>query len=121
MAQDDTSFIVQIGHANPLFLSLSNRGRCLNGLSGIEWGCCCLMHHQGIICGVAFARSSLRRIGSYASVVAPWRLASDAFLVIRNCLKLAYSVQSANYAVHLVPPFPVDFRMIRNTGINKKS
>ena len=43
-----------------------------------------LIYHQGIICGVAFARSSLRRIASYASVVAPRRLASDALLVIRN-------------------------------------
>jgi hypothetical protein len=43
-----------------------------------------LIHHQGIICGVAFAYSSLRRIASYASVVAPRRLASDAFLVIRD-------------------------------------
>jgi len=42
------------------------------------------MHHQGIICGVAVGRSSLRRIGSYASVVAPWRLASGALLVIRD-------------------------------------
>jgi len=41
------------------------------------WGFA-LIHHQGIICGVAFARSSLRRIASYASVVAPRRLASDA-------------------------------------------
>jgi len=38
----------------------------------------------GIICGVAFARSSLRRIGPYASVVTPRRLASDALLVIRS-------------------------------------
>jgi hypothetical protein len=37
--------------------------------------------------GVAFARSSLRRIASYASVVAPRRLASDAFLVIRDVVK----------------------------------
>jgi hypothetical protein len=36
-----------------------------------------LIHHQGIICGVAFDRSSLRRIGPYASVVAPRRLASN--------------------------------------------
>jgi hypothetical protein len=43
-----------------------------------------LIRHQGIICCVAFARSSLRRIASYVSVVAPWRLASDALLVIRN-------------------------------------
>jgi hypothetical protein len=28
-----------------------------------------LIHHQGIICGVVFARSSLRRIATYASVV----------------------------------------------------
>jgi hypothetical protein len=45
------------------------------------------MHHQGIICGVAFAHSSLRRIASYASVVAPRHLASDAFLVIRTSLR----------------------------------
>jgi len=43
-----------------------------------------LIHHQGIICGVAFDRSSLRRIAPYASVVAPRRLASNALLVIRN-------------------------------------
>jgi hypothetical protein len=36
-----------------------------------------LIHHQGIICGVAFDRSSLRRIAPYASVVAPRRLASN--------------------------------------------
>ena len=42
-----------------------------------------LIHHQGIICCVAFARSSLRRIAPYASVVAPRRLASDALLMIR--------------------------------------
>jgi hypothetical protein len=41
-----------------------------------------LIHHQGIICGVAFDRSSLRRIGPYASVVTPRRLASNALLVI---------------------------------------
>jgi len=46
-----------------------------------------LMHHQDIICWVACVRSSLRRIGRYASVVAPWRLASDALLVIRNVPK----------------------------------
>ena len=38
-----------------------------------------LIHHQGIICGVAFDRSSLRRIAPYASVVAPRRLAFGAF------------------------------------------
>jgi hypothetical protein len=43
-----------------------------------------LIHHQGIICGVAFDRSSLWRIAPYASVVAPRRLASNTFLVIRN-------------------------------------
>ena len=43
-----------------------------------------LIHHQGIICGVAFDRSSLRRIAPYASVVAPQRLASNTLLVIRN-------------------------------------
>jgi hypothetical protein len=40
-------------------------------------------HQQGIICGVDFAHSSLRRINPYASVVAPHRLASNALLVIR--------------------------------------
>jgi len=40
-------------------------------------------HQQDIICGVAFALSSLRRIVAYASVVAPRRLASNALLVIR--------------------------------------
>jgi hypothetical protein len=43
-----------------------------------------LIHHQGIICGVAFDRSSLRRIAPYASVVPPRRLASNTLLVIRN-------------------------------------
>jgi hypothetical protein len=43
-----------------------------------------LINHQGIICGVAFDRSSLRRIASYASVVAPRRLASNTLMVIRN-------------------------------------
>jgi len=43
-----------------------------------------LIHQQGIICGVAFDRSSLRRIAPYASVVAPRRLASNILLVIRN-------------------------------------
>jgi len=46
--------------------------------------CKILIHHQGIICGVAFDRSSLRRIAPYTSVVAPRRLASNTFLVIRN-------------------------------------
>jgi hypothetical protein len=41
-------------------------------------------HHQGIICGVAFDRSSLRRIAPYASVVAPRRLASNTLLMIRD-------------------------------------
>ena len=43
-----------------------------------------LIDHQGIICGVAFDRTSLRRITPYASVVAPWRLTSNTLLVIRN-------------------------------------
>jgi len=43
-----------------------------------------LIHHQGIICGVVFDRSSLRRIAPYASVVAPRRLASNTLLVIRK-------------------------------------
>jgi hypothetical protein len=43
-----------------------------------------LIHHQGIICGVTFDRSSLRRIAPYASVVAPRRLAFNTLLVIRN-------------------------------------
>ena len=43
-----------------------------------------LIYHQGIICGVAFDRSSLWRIALYASVVAPRRLASNTLLVIRN-------------------------------------
>ena len=42
------------------------------------------MHHQGIIYGVAFDLSSLRRIDSYVSVVAPRRLVSNTLLVIRN-------------------------------------
>jgi hypothetical protein len=48
---------------------------------------CPLIHQQGIICGVAFDLSSLRRIASYASIVAPRRLASDVLLVIRNFMK----------------------------------
>jgi hypothetical protein len=43
-----------------------------------------LIHQQNIICGVAFDRSSLRRIAPYGSVVAPRRLASNTLLVIRN-------------------------------------
>jgi len=43
-----------------------------------------LIHRQGIICGVVFDRSSLRRIPPYASVVAPRRLASNTLLVIRH-------------------------------------
>ena len=46
-----------------------------------------LIHHQGIIFGVAFVRSSLRRMVQYASLVAPRRLASDALLVIRCWFK----------------------------------
>jgi hypothetical protein len=49
----------------------------------------CLIIHQGIIFGVAFDRSALRRIALYASVVAPWRLASNTLLVIRNLSKPA--------------------------------
>jgi hypothetical protein len=45
-----------------------------------------LIHHQGIICGVAFDRSSLRRIAPYGSIVAPRRLASNTLLVIRHTL-----------------------------------
>jgi hypothetical protein len=54
------------------------------------------MHHQGIICGVAFDRSSLQRIAPYASVVTPWRLASKPLLVIRNISRgfdLSYDTQ----------------------------
>jgi hypothetical protein len=43
-----------------------------------------LIHHQGIICGVAFDPSSLQRIAPYATVVVPRRLASNTLLVIRN-------------------------------------
>jgi hypothetical protein len=43
-----------------------------------------LIHHQGIICCVAFDRFSLRRITPYASVVAPRRLTSNTLLVIRH-------------------------------------
>jgi hypothetical protein len=56
-----------------------------------------LIHHQGIIfprdgishssSRVDFARSSLRRINPYASVVAPRRLASNTLLVIRVLLQ----------------------------------
>jgi len=46
-----------------------------------------LMRHQGIICCVAFDRSSLRRIAPYASVVAPRRLTSNTLLAIRNGTK----------------------------------
>jgi len=49
---------------------------------------CTSDHHKGIICGVAFDRSSLRRITPYASVVAPRRLASNTFLAIRQHRKL---------------------------------
>jgi hypothetical protein len=60
-----------------------------------------LIHHQGIICGVAFAHSSLRRIAAYASVVAPRRLASDASLVIRNPRKPDSRFGCGNKAVDL--------------------
>jgi hypothetical protein len=60
-----------------------------------------LIHHQGIICGVAFARSSLRRIARYASVVAPRCLASDALLVIRNFSKPSSRLHSGNLTVDL--------------------
>jgi hypothetical protein len=60
-------------------------------------------HHQGIICGVAFARSSLRRIDPYASVVAPRRLASDALLLISNCSKPTSDEDSGNLAVDSSP------------------
>jgi hypothetical protein len=53
-----------------------------------------LIHHQGIICGVAFDRSALRRIAPYASVVAPRCLASDTFLVIRQPQKPLISVRN---------------------------
>jgi hypothetical protein len=43
-----------------------------------------LINHQGIICGVAFDRTSLRRINPYASVVGPRLLASNSLLMIRN-------------------------------------
>jgi hypothetical protein len=43
-----------------------------------------LIHRQGIVCGVAFVRSSLRRMVEYASVVAPRRLASTTLPVIRK-------------------------------------
>jgi hypothetical protein len=43
-----------------------------------------LIHRQNIICGVAFDRSSLRRIASYASVVAPRPLTSDVLPVIKH-------------------------------------
>jgi hypothetical protein len=49
---------------------------------------------QGIICCVAFARSSLRRIVLYTSVVAPRRLASHALLVTRVFLQLLVSFSS---------------------------
>ena len=51
-------------------------------------------HHKGIICGVAFDRSSLRSIGSYTSVVAPRRLASNAFMMIRGAHELVELINS---------------------------
>ncbi len=48
-----------------------------------------LIHHQGIICGVAFDRASVRGFAPYAAVVAPRRLASNTLLVIRNFPKPA--------------------------------
>ena len=54
-------------------------------------------HHQGIICGVALDRFSLRRINPYASVVAPWRLASNTLLVVRNPSKLLISVRGEEF------------------------
>jgi hypothetical protein len=69
--------------SKPLF-----RNRSIGGFGlGVNQMESPLIHHQGIICCVACVRSSLRRIGPYASVVASWRLASDAFLVIRIVAK----------------------------------
>jgi hypothetical protein len=60
-------------------------------------------HQEGIISGVAFARSSLRRINPYASVVAPRRLASNAFLVISNTHSAAiYLVDNQNQMADLI-------------------
>jgi len=56
-------------------------------------------HHKGIICGVAFDRSSLRRITPYASVVAPRRLASNTFLVIRMGEALVDSLIGLDYMI----------------------
>ena len=39
-----------------------------------------LIHHQDVICGVVFGRSSLRSIAHTPSVVAPRRLAPNTFL-----------------------------------------
>jgi hypothetical protein len=41
-------------------------------------------HQHGIICGVAFKRSALRRIAAYGSALAPRRLASNTLLAIRE-------------------------------------
>ena len=60
---------------------------------------CTSDHQKGIICGVAFDRSSLRRITPYASVVAPRRLASNTFLVIRMGEALVDSLIGLDYMI----------------------
>jgi len=55
---------------------------------------------QGIVCCVAFARSSLRRvIPPYGSFVAPQRPASNMLLVIRSFAKTPGGLWSKNRLV----------------------
>jgi hypothetical protein len=61
-------------------------------------------HHKGVICCVAFDRSFPAAYYSYASVVAPRRLASNAFMMVRNrgiFNKLTISCQILNGLVDL--------------------
>ena len=87
----ETPMTFACGHFKKLFWdpSIDDFGECViqEGRMAYLITDASLIHHQDIICCVACVRSSLRRIGPYASVVAPWRLASDALLVIRNVPK----------------------------------
>jgi hypothetical protein len=89
-------------HREPPEKKMFMKGGAILKQSGgfVKYNGAALIHHQGIISpprrdlasGVAFDRSSLRRIASYASVVAPLRprserdlrLASNTLMVIRD-------------------------------------
>jgi hypothetical protein len=64
---------------------------------------------QGIICCVAFGRSSLRRIiPPFGSFVAPQRLASNILLVIRSFAKSSGETRNAKIGwwISIFPLFP---------------